>query len=295
MHDMARSGGLFSWPGENAPNIPPRSLCVLGAPTDKGNAISRGAALAPAAIRHQSLICKAPCLIGTDWGDVEDHAEDLGTYLDALGERVGTILQQNLCPLILGGDHAITYAPVSKIIEQEEICLIWFDAHTDFSPWHGPDCHTHKQILRRLSGLQGIRNIVQVGHRGITIGDERNLGASSQVITTRAAEALDKATFLNLIPQNHACYISIDIDVIDPQWVPGTSAPVPDGLGPKTLSRMLSWIIRNHTVAALDLVEVNPRQDMGSSSSQIAAGLLRDIAQCWDSQILKQSESKYLA
>ncbi len=288
MHEVMQCDRLFSWPGREALDIPARSLCVLGAPTDKGNAISRGAALAPSAIRQASLNCEPPKLTCTDWGDVVDNAADLGTYLESLSDQVAHILERGLCPLILGGDHSITYAPVSKILERRDICLIWFDAHTDFSPWQGPDSHTHKQVLRRISKLQGVKNIVQIGHRGITIGDERDLGPKSQVITARAAETLSETTFVDLIPKKLACYISIDIDVIDPQWVPGTSAPVPDGLNPGAISQMLTWIIRNREVIALDVVEVNPRQDLGSSSSQVAANLLRNIAESWESQIAKQ-------
>jgi agmatinase len=188
-------------------------------------------------------------------------------------------------PLILGGDHSITYAPLSALAHFQDLCLVWFDAHTDFSPWCGRGSHDHKQVLRRIYALDRVRRIVQIGHRGITSGDERRLGSKAVVVTSAVARSLRPLDLLSLIPDDLPCYISIDIDVIDPLFAPGTAAPVPDGLSPEVVRALLACIIQSRKVAGVDIVEVNPRLDVQSATVSVAAALVRDIAHRWGSRL----------
>ena len=286
MTDLGRNDSLFGWPGANGGQTAPGMLCVVGAPTDRGNAISKGAGLGPSAIRRESRNLPPPRTSGVDWGDVEnDGGLDLVAYLDRLSETANSIFERNLRPLMIGGDHSITYAPVSALQESQDVCLIWLDAHTDFSPWSGRGAHSHKQVLRRIAGLDGIHRIIQIGYRGFTTGDERRLGANSSVVTSAQARVLSTQGLLEIVPTDMACYISVDIDVIDPHWAPGTSAPVPDGLSPEEVWTMLKAIVRNRIVAGIDLVEVNPKCDMRSATSHLAARLIRGLADSWAYQI----------
>lgn len=287
MTDSRANAALFDWPGHAAGLPEAGRLCVVGAPTDQGNAISRGAALGPAAIRRASLDLAPPRTSGLDWGDIErPEATDLVSLLDRLADTAARIFERNLCPLILGGDHSITYAPVSMLQRYRDICLIWFDAHTDFSPWSGQAFHNHKQVLRRISKLEGVRRIVQIGYRGITVGDERRLGDQAVVVTSAQARTLDAQALLALVPEDLSCYISIDIDVVDPLWAPGTSAPVPDGLLPEQVRGMLGALVRNRRIAGVDLVEVNPKLDLQAATSRIAADLIHEIADNWSHQLV---------
>lgn len=296
MTDSWNSAALFGWPGrQHAGPSEAGRLCVVGAPTDQGNAISRGAALGPAVIRRASLDFEPPLVSGFDWGDVQEtSATDLALFLDRLAETCALIFERNLCPLILGGDHSITFAPVSTLQRSQEICLIWFDAHTDFSPWSGRASHNHKQVLRRISKLDGVRRIVQIGYRGITTGDERRLGEKAVVVTSAHARVLDTQDLLALLPEGMPCYMSIDIDVIDPLWAPGTSAPVPDGLLPVEIRSMLRTIVRNRQVVGVDLVEVNPKLDVRAATSRIAVDLIHEIASSWTFQLASTRSSAVL-
>ncbi|TGX52431.1 arginase family protein [Sphingomonas gei] len=281
---------LFGWPGCQHVSPEIGALCAIGAPTDHGNVISRGASRGPAAIRRASLQLPELRLDGLDIGDVDrSDGPDPQRYLDRIAAVTQRIRERGLCPLLLGGDHSITYAPVSTLHRSRELCLIWFDAHTDFSPWSGQNFHNHKQVLRRISKLGGVSRIVQIGYRGITAGDERSLGAKSVVVTTSCARELDAQALLALVPYALPCYISIDIDVIDPLWAPGTSAPVPDGLLPDQLKGMLQTLVRHREILGVDLVEVNPVLDLEAATSRVAADLLHGIAEHWVHQRLRRS------
>lgn len=283
---------LFGWPGRRRTPPEPGALCALGAPTDHGNVISRGAARGPASIRRASLDLRAPGHQGLDIGDVgRSDAPDPASYIDRVGAAALRISEQGLCPLVLGGDHSITYGPVSALQRSRELCLIWFDAHTDFSPWSGEIFHNHKQVLRRIETLDGVSRVVQIGYRGITAGDERSLGPKSAVVTTARARALDEQALLALVPGELPCYISIDIDVVDPLWAPGTSAPVPDGLSPDQVKGLLQALVRNREIAGIDLVEVNPVLDPESATGAIAADLIHAMAELWSHQrALRESD-----
>jgi arginase family enzyme len=276
---------LFGWPGRQHTPLESGALCAVGAPTDHGNVISRGASHGPAAIRRASLDLTAPRLDGLDIGDVDrSDAPDLELYMDRIAVATRGIYERGLCPLLLGGDHSITYAPVSMLQRSRDLCLIWFDAHTDFSPWSGQTFHNHKQVLRRISELDGVCRIVQIGYRGITVGDERSLGAKSAVVTTACSRNLDEQALLALVPRDLPCYISIDIDVVDPFWAPGTSAPVPDGLLPHQVKSLLQSLVRHREIVGVDLVEVNPVLDREAATSVVAADLLHGMAEHWSHQ-----------
>lgn len=275
---------LFGWPDRRQAAPAPRSLCVIGAPSDHGNGIARGASRGPDAIRRASANL-APPHYGLDIGDIAAlRAPDPAAFLDRIAAVTQCVSGDGLCPLILGGDHSITYAPVSVLQRSEDLCLVWFDAHTDFSPWSGQGFHNHKQVLRRISTLEGVKRIIQIGYRGITAGDERSLGPKAAVVTTSRARELDERTLLALVPEALPCYLSIDIDVVDPVLAPGTSAPVPDGLLPEQVKSLLQVLVRHRRIVGIDLVEVNPVRDQEGATSLVAANLVQGIAALWSHQ-----------
>lgn len=138
--------------------------------------------------------------------------------------------------------------------------------------------------------MDGVSRIVQIGYRGITGEDERKLGAKSAVVTTACARGLDSEALLALVPADLPCYISIDIDVVDPFRAPGTSAPVPDGLMPQEVKTMVQTLVRHREILGADLVEVNPALDRDSATSLVAADILHAMAEHWSHQLaLRQS------
>lgn len=278
------AGSLFDWPLPHGETVRGR-LCAIGAPNDQGNPISRGAAQGPAAIRQAGRSLAAPACRGYDHGDVErPGAADPTTYLHRLATEIERLHGLGLRPLLLGGDHSLTYASIDVLQRMQELCVVWLDAHTDFSPWHGTPAHNHKQVLRRISLLPNVRHVVQIGYRGITVGDERRLDDASTVVTTALARTFDAQALLAQMPPDLPCYVSIDIDVIDPLWAPGTSAPVPDGLLPDEVADIVSTLVRHRRIVGADLVEVNPLQDVRMQTSAIAARLLHVIAENWPHQ-----------
>ncbi len=290
MRDDDASSGLFGWPLVSREcavtaesGLPAGGLCAFSVPVEFGNPIRKGTARAPEAIRRQS---RRPgnvgVGVGVDAGELpRELALDPAGCVAALKSRVADMRAAGLYPMMIGGDHALSYGPVSALADAGDLCVVWFDAHTDFSEWRPPATHDHKQVLRRIATLPGVRRIVQVGYRGITTGDERDLGERAVVLTTAAARRLDAHAFLALVPESLPCYVSIDIDVIDPLLAPGTGAPVPDGLLPEQVRDWLIALLRHRRVVGLDLVECNPALDQAGDTIRIAVDLLAVAARHW--------------
>ena len=283
MMDGAGDATLFGWPAASAADAQPGRLCAIGVAADHGNGVSRGAAQAPGAVRRAAGRFAPPRHRGADLGNLAAcGASDHATVLERLAAFTTQALERGVRPLMIGGDHSLTYAPVSVLQQRQDIGLVWFDAHTDFSPWSAGEGHSHKQVLRRIEALPGVKRVLQIGYRGLTIGDERRLGAKSTVVTTAQARSLDAAGLLRLMPAELPWYVSIDIDVIDPFHAPGTSAPVPDGIEPSWLCSALAAMAGQRSILGADLVEVNPRLDVDDITSAIGAQLLWTIADAID-------------
>lgn len=259
--------GLFGWSlGE--PAWRKGGVEVIGVPSDVGNAYVSGARLGPASIRAASLRLPRPGIRGCDRGDVDVYdGADWAQVIERIRARVEEIVEVGAFPLVLGGDHAVSYAAVAALECLGPIDIVWFDAHTDFCPLTDPGWHNHKQVLRRIAGLAQVGRMLVVGHRGLTYFDETRQWPHLEV--------LGKGP----LPQHWLCgerpvYVSVDIDSLDPCVAPGTGHPVPGGLELPALCDMLRTLTRARRVAGADVMEVNPLLDRGELTSLAAATAL---------------------
>jgi agmatinase len=174
----------------------------------------------------------------------------------------------------LGGDHSITWPAATAVAQARgwgQVGVVHFDAHADTADSIQGNLASHGTAMRRLieSGAVRGRNFVQVGLRGYwPPADvfawmhtqemrwhlmqevwERGLAA---VIEDAVAEAMDGCD---------AVYMSVDIDVLDPGYAPGTGTPEPGGLAPVDLLRAVRRLAMEVPLVALDVVEVAPAYD----------------------------------
>jgi len=197
--------------------------------------------------------------------------------------KVREVAGTGAIPIILGGDHSITWPSATAVAEVRRpgsIGIVHFDAHADTANDDWGVLSGHGTPMRRLieSGAVLGRNFVQVGLRGywppvdvfewmedhglryhfMTEIDERGADA---VVDDAIAEALDGPD---------AIYLSIDIDVVDPGLAPGTGTPEPGGLLPRELLRAIRRIVGAVELAGMDIVEVSPPYDHAETTAMIA-------------------------
>lgn len=215
-----------------------------------------------------------------DAGDVDLAPGSVGGALDAIEAAVADVVGRGQLPIILGGEHLLTLATVRGVLRHvPDLVVVQFDAHADLRDDYLREKLSHATVMRRVTELIGPERLYQLGIRSgaaeeFRFGREHTrfhplpLGGSSPSLAElaeRVAEAVGQ----------RPVYITVDIDVIDPGYAPGTGTPEPDGVRPGELLRAL-LALRRLRVVGLDVVEVCPPQDASDVTSLLAAKIVRE-------------------
>lgn len=271
-------------------------IAVVGVPFDTGTTYRPGARFGPSAIRQASRLLR-PFNPHTGTFPFADHqvvdAGDIACTPFSADQAVGEIetgvrelLTRTQVPIVLGGDHTIAL-PVLRCLHQragEPIAVIHFDAHLDTWDTYFGAAYTHGTPFRRASeeGLLHPGRCIHVGVRGPLYGiedlaDDSDLGfriMSTPFVARIGAQ--ETAEAIMAIVQDAPVYISIDIDVLDPAFAPGTGTPEPGGL----LSRELLAVLRSLRgirLVGADVVEVSPAYDSSEVTALAAANAAYDL------------------
>lgn len=279
-------------------------IAFLGVPFDGATNDRPGSRFAPLAIREASMrlagiedrgwydvelgrhILKGVRM--ADCGDVDIRTVPLAENFRKITEAVAMMWRTGAFPVIVGGDHAITY-PIVKAFEgsfqkegQGPLTVAQFDAHLDFTDeWKGQR-YSHDNQMRRVIELPFVKGLIQVGIRSLQERDEPHRAAQEhgviaipalEVVRLGAADALSPVATLG-----GPCYVTIDIDVLDPAVAPGTGFPEPGGLSYYQLKEALMEVARKAQVVGFDLTEVSPPYDnLSGQTSRVAARLILDF------------------
>ncbi len=260
-------------------------VAIVGAPFDLAASYRPGARFGPRAIRSDAYEAGTYHLdLGIeifDWLEVVDFGDAVCPHGQAeLGHanikaRVAEVAGRGIVPVILGGDHSITWPAATAVAEARgwgNVGIVHFDAHADTADNVDGYLASHGTPMRRLIESGAVRgvNFVQVGLRGYWpprdvfewmrdqgmrwhLMDEIWERGIHAVIDDAVGEALEGADHL---------YVSVDIDVLDPGFAPGTGTPEPGGMVPADLLRAVRRLARQAHVVALDVVEVAPAYDV---------------------------------
>ena len=268
-------------------------VAILGAPWDDGTTYRPGARFGPRAVRvanyqppswHLDLeIAPFEVLQVVDYGDAVCYPGLTDQAHEGIRARVAEIATRRIVPIVIGGDHSITYPAATAVADaygRGKVGMVHFDAHADTGRHTWGNVASHATPMRRLieSGAIPGRNFVQLGLRGYwperetfewmraqgmrwhLMGELLDRGVET-VIDQAVAEALDGPELI---------YLSVDIDVLDPGFAPGTGTPEPGGMQPAELLRAIRKIAVRTTLVAMDVVEVSPPFDQAEITAQNA-------------------------
>lgn len=258
-----------------------RSVGMLGVCSDANSSHFRGPAEAPDAIRKvlQSGASNLTSEQGTDLHDSQFH--DLGnlavddTEASFLGieAAVRGVIESGYHPLILGGDHAITY-PVMRAIHRSAgaVEILHFDAHSDLYDVFEGNRYSHACPFARIMEERLASRLVQVGIRTQTT----HLRAQAERFGVEVYEMsrFDPATFVPDLGSR--VYLSFDMDALDPAFAPGVSHHEPGGLTVREVLRMIHSL--KVPVVGADIVEFNPRRDVMDMTAAVAAKLVKEFS-----------------
>jgi agmatinase len=269
-------------------------VAIVGAPFDDAVSHRPGARFGPRAIRaaqytsgslHSLQLGVDPFeILGVvDAGDAPVVPARLDRSHAVIYRKVREVLGAGAVPIILGGDHSITWPSATAVAEAHaprSIGIVHFDAHADTADEDWGQLKGHGTPMRRLveSGAVAGRNFVQVGLRGYWppaevfewMGEQGLRWHLMREIEERGSEAVVADAIAEALDGPDAIYLSIDIDVVDPGMAPGTGTPEPGGLLARELLRAVRQIVGAVELVAMDVVEVSPPFDHAETTSMLA-------------------------
>jgi agmatinase len=253
---------------------------ILGVPFDVTSTYRTGARFAPLAIREASQNIETYSFSAEI--DIEDLSiHDLGDLhvtgdatvtLKRLEQVVKELLDVKKVPVLIGGEHTITLGAVRAV--NKNIAVLDFDAHLDLRNEYMNQTISHTTFMRRINEKVKPTKIVEVGTRAVC-KEELNYAkkAGINIITTHQIrrDGVNKTSqkIRTLLKDVEKVYLTIDLDVLDPAFVPAVQNPEPDGLSTHHLFDLLHYVCDGRIVA-FDVVEVAPHYDNGVTAIQAA-------------------------
>ena len=263
-------------------NLKPNDVALIGIRSDANSSFLRGAAAAPEFIRRSmhsgsSNLCSE---LGVELAgnsrfvDVGDRlvADDPESFL-AIEAEIEQITTRGALPLVLGGDHAVTY-PVFRAINRANgrVNILHFDAHPDLYDDYEGNPWSHASPFARImeNGLAG--RLVQVGIRTLNQGQRLQVERFGVEVHEMSNFDIDKIGR----DFDGPVYISLDIDALDPAHAPGVSHHEPGGLSVRDVLTIVQRL--PNPIVGADIVEYNPDRDINGMTAMVAAKLIKEFA-----------------
>jgi agmatinase len=292
--------GLLTFSGmpytQDAAELDGVDIAIVGAPTDDLVSDRPGTRFGPRAIRAASCppgphleagIDGMKALKVVDFGDAAVlPAEPVKTHA-AIEALVGQVLDAGALPIILGGDHSITEPDIRAIATRGgPVGLIHFDTHTDTGKEVFGAELSHGTIMYRLveQGHVDPKRYVQIGLRGYWPGEPEFNWQHERGITSMFMHDIREVGIRSVVDRAIAIvgagpvFLSVDVDVLDPVYVPGTGTPEPGGMTSIDLLWACREICSRVQLAGMDVVEVIPTH-IGSAdiTALVADRIVREV------------------
>jgi len=263
-------------------NVDQIRLALIGIPFDENSSYMKGAATAPPLIREafhsdssnlwsELGINLAERSIIVDAGDVDFISSD---NVDRQIEEVVTkLLNQNLRPISLGGDHSITY-PIIKAFSSKfyKLNILQFDAHPDLYDEFQGNRYSHACPFARIMEEGLVQRLVQVGIRTMNAHQREQ----AERLGVEVIEMKDWQNDIGL-KFTTPLYISFDMDVLDPAVAPGVSHYEPGGFSTRQVLKIIHEA-KAPAIVGADIVEFNPVRDVHGITAMVCAKILKEIA-----------------
>jgi agmatinase len=274
-------------------------VVIIGAPYDAGTSYRAGARFGPKMIRttdynphdsarpHLALrVDPLRDLRVLDAGDIEMPGVEARVPLDNLESAVRIVAEAGAIPVILGGDHTVTWPDVTGVARAKgwgRVSVIHFDAHADTGDTQFGSLVGHGLPMRRLieSGACRGDRFIQIGLRGYWpepetlqwMAEQRMHSFEMHEVVRRGLDDVLEEAFAIAVDDCDGVFVSVDVDVVDPGMAPGTGTPEPGGFTARQLLDAVRRIAIELPVMGMDVVEVSPPYD----NSEITAFLANRV------------------
>ena len=248
---------------------------IFGIPYDKTSSFRSGAAKAPKMIRQASWNFETFNMNNQtdildmkihDYGNLDVEFKKPTEMVKIVNDFAQKIVNQNKIPIALGGEHSITSGIVDAF--DEDIAVLSLDAHMDFRDEYEDEKYNHACVIRRIFDNKNIRNIAVLGVRSAE--KDEYLKAKKEKLFFKISEEIQKHGIDQIISEtkkhlkDKKIYLTLDIDVLDPCYAPGTSTPEPFGISTLDVKQIIESF--SSQLIGFDVVEVCPNFDHGQTS-----------------------------
>ena len=263
---------------------------IFGVPYDKTSSFRYGSKQAPKFIRQSSWNFETFNLKNRidfknikvhDYGNIKINGDSPSKMVKKVRKFTSKLLEKNKFPIALGGEHSITTGIVQAF--PKEIAVLSLDAHIDFRQEYENELFNHACTTRRLADHINVNNIAVLGIRsaekeefeeaekqGLFLIDSFNIRKNG------IEQALYK---VKKYFKNKKIYLTLDIDVLDPAYAPGTSTPEPFGITPFDILECIKSFSKQ--LIGFDIVEVCPPYDNGETALLAAKFVKCIIEEIW--------------
>lgn len=273
------------------PNYVRQQFVIVGAPTDSATTFRSGARMGPNAIRDASLMLTDgthdvfPVDLSHHVGDAGDMALPTGNtpyMLSEIESNISSFLDNNRHVVTLGGDHSITLGILRAMNKKYgKIGVVHFDAHCDTWSHHFGEAFGHGTWLYHAiqDELVDPSKVISIGIRSPADEATRLFLKKNKGWTISARHAMNMfprsiTKVIKDILGSTSCYMSLDIDCLDPAYAPGTGTPEIGGLSTIWLSEVIE-LLSDINWVGMDCVEVAPAYDHSNITALAAATF------CW--------------
>ncbi len=270
---------------------------ILGVPFDVTSTYRTGARFGPTAIRQASLNIETYSFrTGLDVEDLRLHdlgdlhvSTDTKKTLKMLEIAIKDILEAGKTPVTMGGEHTITLGITKGLgAKSRKTAIVSFDAHLDLRNEFMGLRLSHTTFMRRTNEQVEPAKIIEVGTRSVckeelAYAKRAGIGFfTSQQVRNKGAKQIAEQLKDNLTEYENV-YVSVDMDVLDPAYVPAVQNPEADGLEPHMLFDILGGIC-DRRVIGFDVLEIAPVYDQGISAIQAAKVMFEMLCQLENSR-----------
>ena len=288
-----------------------REVAVIGAPLDLG-AGRRGVDMGPSAIRYAGLDKQltdklgvrvsdagnviSPVVETTEMGDTNArYLRQILDLCDRLSALVAEAAGRGALPLVLGGDHSVALGSLVGMAKVRGAGgVVWIDAHGDLNtPATSPSGNVHGMVLAAALGLAGDSfkrdgwplpavepgKLALVGVRSLDDGERELLRTlDAKIFTMSEVDRIGIEPCMREAIAHAAgaafLHLSLDLDVVDPDYAPGVGTPVRGGLSYREAHLAMETVAESGLIDSIDVVEVNPILDRENATGQLAVELV---------------------
>lgn len=189
----------------------------------------------------------------------EDSSPEAMT--DAVEERMDAILNDRKFPVLIGGEHSVSIGAFRAIAKRyKNFSILQLDAHSDMRDEYEGSPYNHACVMAR--GKKIAKSVAQVGIRSSALEEKVNIDSEHIFYAHDIKEAGDACWMYRVSQQlEDNVYITIDLDVLDPAYMPSTGTPEPDGLAYRDILNLVKLVNERHNIVGFDVVELCPNEN----------------------------------